>query len=218
MIGLELHGAKEAIARIQALKLTADVEARKALGELGQAGRMIMVREILRQPQRRDPFWGTMGTGSPFGLGVRSGKTAQRIVGTGQVYEVNGELRTFIGSPDRHMRQLEDGGTVTGTPWLKIPTAAAQKPAGDPRYAANEKVEGSFIWPTSKMVNFKGEYGRPKNLWIVRRKGDRLEKLYMLKRSVTHKAHRAFATLRDMMNGPTERAGNTIAAAVVKTF
>lgn len=218
MIGFSLstRGVAEVEARLSAIPVKADTAGKKALGGLGLQAGELLTKTILRQPQRTDSFWGVMGTMSPFGLGRRGGKTAQGIVATGQVYQTpDGGLHTFVGGRDRHLAQLEDGGRVSGSPFLKIPTKAAQKPAGDARWAPRERPAGSFIWPTRKMQGAAA--GGRRSLWIVRRDGKRLEFLYLLKRSITHRSHRSFATLREMMAKPAQAALDGVGAEVART-
>ena len=181
-------------AKLRAVPIRFQNAATKQLGSIGLEGGNIL-RGLLSAPQRRDPFWGATGANSPVGLGIRTGKTRQQVVATGRVYnDGSGNLWSFIGHPSQHLKVLEDGGTVEGKPWLRIPTAAAQKPSGADKWPGM-KAPNSFVYPTRRMVNFKA--GRPKNLWVVRSagKGRGLEKLYLLKPSVTLKPHHTFRTL-----------------------
>lgn len=240
-LGLQVSvsGIAAAVARLGRMPALADTVGRRALISAARDGKRMMFTEILRQPQRRDPFWGATGTGSPFGLGIRTGKTRQRITGGEQAYVAgDGTLYAFIASPDGYMKTLEEGGTVTGH--FAIPTAAAQTPAGADRWPGGGPP-GSFVWPTPRMKNFA--HGQPKNRWLViagpkspkardlaqrgRRHAEmaqgplgatpgRLVFLKLFKDKVTYRPHGSFAALRRLMVPRMQEAGTQIGTEIVR--
>lgn len=112
----------------------------------------------------RDPFWGR--TTDPDGLLVRTGLTRARISPGGRVYRHGNVSGTAIGSPDEHVRQLEEGGDVGPGPghrFLRIATAAAQTSTGADKYAGMSirQIAGARLWWNP----------HAQNLWAVRRKG-----------------------------------------------
>lgn len=182
VVARDLHGAAA----------RSSVELSRAVSRAGlEGGREL--RLIMSAPSQHDPFWGKTGSGGP-GLSVRSGKTRGAIVATGRVYTgAYGELYTIVGHASNHVRDLEDGATVHGNPWVKIPTAQAQTPAGVDRFLGR-RVPGGFVWPTKRMKNFAN--GRPKNLWIAAVRDGALRLFYMLRGSVKLKAHHSFGIMR----------------------
>ena len=116
------------------------------------------------------------------------------------------------------MKALEDGGTIKGKPWLKIPTAAAQKDGGADKWAG-KRAPNSWIWPTMTMVNWPNK-PKPKHLWIVSTsiKGakGKLTLLYMLTQSVRLRPHHTFATLNTMMEPRLLELGREAMAVVVR--
>lgn len=179
-----------------------------------------LVRRVLREKMSkaggRDPFWGR--TTVRDGILVRTGGTRARLSPGGRVYLSGLTMTTAVGSPDEHVRQLEEGGVVKPPPgqrFLRRPTAAAQTPAGVDRWAGQSirNIAGARLWWNPHSAN----------LWAVRRKGafgpqtkrqaakgDRDEFLYLLVRSIrTHARHMFRDTVaeteprivRDMMGG-----------------
>lgn len=215
MLGVSITATNlpQIVARIGQVPIKVKTQASLALSKAGVDGGNIL-RGLLRQSQSRDPFWGVTGTKAPVGLGVRTGNTFKQVIATGRVYnDMAGGIWTFIAHPGQHIKQLEDGGVVKGNPWLKIPTRAAQTPSGADRWPSG-KAPNSFIWPTKKMVNFKG--GRPKRPWIVTAAGGKLTLLYMLTTSVTLRPHHTFATLNRAMGERMLELGRGAMAAIVR--
>jgi hypothetical protein len=89
----------------------------------------------------------------------------------------------IVGSPLRQMKLHELGGTITGKPWLRIPTRASQTAAGVDRLAgvSARTIAGGFIFRS-----------KAANLWIAARQGANLVLLYLLRRSVTLRARHIF--------------------------
>lgn len=159
-----------------------------------------VVKRFMTAPKRTDPFWGVQGSAEGFGLVVRSGLTRNAVAFSRQVLrDTDGAQHTFVGHGAPYVAFLEGGGRMNGNPWLRIPTAAAQTPAGVDRMSGRSarSIPGAFVWPTRRMKNFKN--GRPKNLWIVTAAKGALEFLYMLKRSVVVPPKEVFTRARAAM-------------------
>lgn len=187
-IGITLRGVKEAERRYaQAVKETGT-----AIERAVSRSSLLLSRETRLQLSGRgssDSFLGKRGAPAPL-LGVRSGATRVRITPGGRVYRSGNTYFSAIGSADRYMKMHEEGGTITGNKFLRIPLAAAQTPAGVDREAGHSlrSVPGIFF------IRSKGG-----NLFAVRKasRRSRMEFLYLLKPSVTIPARRPFATVRD---------------------
>lgn len=158
-IGISVSGLTEAQSDLAKLTPIAESAGAKALGA-GAAEAHEILSRLLDMPKRRDPFWGVMGTDSPFGLALRTGITKAALIYPRMVFRAaDGSQFTFIAHGAEHVRQLEEGGRVPGVHW--IPTAAGQMPSGAERH----DIPGAFVWPTKRMKNFKN--GPPKNEWLV---------------------------------------------------
>lgn len=157
----------------------------KALRRAGLIVRQ-RLREKMTQDAGSDPFWGRRTTLA--GLIVRTGGTRQRLSAAGRIFRAGNVMSTAIGSPDEHVRQLEEGGTVGPPPgfqYLRIPTASAQTDRGADRWAGSSirSIPGAFL------RRFKT--GR---LWALRSKGKNgVELLYLLVRSYTTRGRHMFA-------------------------
>ena len=236
-LSMSLAGVAENAARFGRVAALSDSAAVRAVSVAGiETGNQ--VKRLMNMPQRRDPFWGVMGTDSPVGLGRRTGLTGDAVIASGRVFvSGEGDFYTFVAHPSPYVAQLEDGGTVTGKFW--IPTAAAQTPAGADRWPGGGP-EGSFVWPTAKMQNFA--HGRPKNKWLViaapktargrssaQRGGSRLRSagplpptpggltfLKLFKEQVTYRPHKTFATARALMVPRFAELGQQIISEVVR--
>ena len=122
-----------------------------------------------------DPFLGRMGAAPPK-LGVRTGATRRRLSPGGKVFKIAGQYVSAVGSPDSYVRAHEDGTTITGNPYLRIPLAAAQTGAGQDRYV------GMSVRGVPDLFVIKSKAG---NLLLARKRGkDGLDILYVLKRQV----------------------------------
>lgn len=154
-----------------------------------------------------DPFFGRRGAVSPL-LGVRTGATRARLSPGGRVYRRGNDIFSAVGSPDAHVVAHDEGATITGNPYLRIPLAAAQTPAGQDRNVGHSVrgLPGLFV--------IKSRAG---NLFLVRRVGKRgrLEFLYLLKRSVTLKPRHMFEVVAARMQPVVEASvGGQVSASV----
>lgn len=215
-VSIKVNGITATVTRVRGIEVKADTKVRRMLAVAGvETGEIL--KGLLNVPRKRDPFWGVVGGVSQTGLALRSGTTRRSIIANGRVYESpNGYLYTVVASSAEHMVLLEEGGPLVGNPWLRIPTAVMQTPAGVDRLAGQSarRLRDGFVWPTRRMKNFKN--GRPKNIWIARRGADgRLVLCYLLKRSVTIKGHHSFAEARRIALPKFEALGQTMAAEIV---
>lgn len=138
-----------------------------------------------------DPFWGVRGA-SGNALGVRSGHTRNSISGTVLVGMGGTHVQGIVGSPLKHVRLHEEGGTINGSPYLRIPTRVMQTPAGVDRLIG---VSARSL-PNTAVIRSK------RNLWIVETGTPRSKlasqvngfplMLYLLKRSITLRPRRMF--------------------------
>ena len=119
-------------------------------------------------------------------LGVRSGRTRRFV--TARVLDVGPTVVGVVGSPEKHMRLHEEGGTVHGSQYLRIPTRRAQTGVGVDRYAGMSirNIPGAFL--------IRGSSGK---LWAAVREAGNLQFLYLLVRQVRMRARRVFAKTLD---------------------
>lgn len=172
-----------------------------------------MLRARVSAPAGRHPFW---GKSSPFGaaLGGRSGKTRQRI-SVGPLLKLpsflGSQMSVAVGSEDRHLAFHEKGGTITGSPYLRIPTAAAQTAAGV------DINQGRSVRGVAGYRIIKSKAG---NLWIVRELGGantrRLEFMYLLKRSVRMRPRMIFAVSKMEVEPLANRDANLTVGEVTR--
>jgi hypothetical protein len=205
MIGLQVRGAERTIANLA-----------RAAREAGEAGRdsvrdasFVMRRKIIERLSKAgstDAFWGKRSPAGAY-LGGRSGKTRQRISPAGIVFKHGNSYQAAVGSPDVHMAFHEGGGTITGHPYLRIPTAAAQTPAGVDRNLGRSlrDVPGVFLITS-----------RAGKLWAATRQGRTLQLLYLLVRAVTQRPRNLMGTVAREMDPELLRLGLGKVSAVVQ--
>ncbi len=75
------------------------------------------------------PFFGRTG-GAGDTLAARSGQSRARITPGGQVVRLGEHYVASVGSPDPHIAFLEEGGTISGSPYLSLPLASSQTAQG----------------------------------------------------------------------------------------
>ncbi len=135
-----------------------------------------------------DPFWGVTGAAGDA-LGVRSGHTRRSIVSRVFTLGAGAVVTGTVGSPLKYMKLHEEGGTVHGKPWLRIPTKTMQTPAGVDRMA------GRSIRSITEAFLLKSKAGK---LWsVIRDRAGQLVFLYLLVRSVRMRARRPFKASLD---------------------
>lgn len=120
-------------------------------------------------------FWGKGGAPGDV-LAARSGHTRRSI--TRAVFTKVLAVVGVVGSPLNYVRLHEVGGTVSGKPYLRIPTGYAKTPSGVDRYAGrsartipNTRIFRSragnlFIWET-RSSRAKAS-GRPIPLYLLK--------------------------------------------------
>ena len=152
-----------------------------------------------------DAFWGVTGaTGDA--LGVRTGHTRRSIVARTFVGSAGTSVTGTIGSPLPQMKLHEEGGTIHGKPWLRVPTKIMQTPAGV------DVLTGRSARTLPNTTVIKSKAGNP---WIVEVGTARSKlaqefqgfplMLYMLVKSVKMRARRPFAKCIERMR-PKVRA------------
>ena len=192
MIDVTVRGAEAVEARLAALEGEVGVALERGLRAAsfevrGQLSRMMSARG------GTDPFLGKLGAPAPE-LGVRSGGTRARLTPGGQVYQRGDAYVAPVGSPDRHVRFMEEGGTISGHPYLRVPLAPAQRGSGQDRYGgvSLRHVEGFFP--------VRSHGGK---LFLATERGGkrsrRVEFWYLLVRSTRHEPRRTFKTARDLV-------------------
>lgn len=158
----------------------------------------------LTGPHGSSPLFGVTGAAGDT-LGVRSGATRRSV--TSRVFDTGATVTGVVGSSAPHIRIQEQGGTIHGAQYLRIPTVNAQTGAGVDRYAGMSirGIPGSFL--------FRSAAG---NLWAAVRDSGALKLLYLLKRSVTLRPRRMFAATLDRqrpaINAELRRAVTSVVA------
>lgn len=147
MIGVEIRGAEDVARRLTRGAQELD---RGRERELNSAAVLLQkrIRERMSDGGGRHPFFGRTG-GRGDTLAARSGSSRRRII-LGRARTIAGVTVASVGSPDRHMRFLEEGGAVIGKPYLRIPLAAAQTPQGVDRFKGTSirQIPGAFLLRT----------------------------------------------------------------------
>lgn len=147
------------------------------------------VREKMSLPGTRHPFWGRIG--SAEGLMVRTGKTRASITPAFRPLRIGNRVTAVVGSPDQHVLDLEEGGTVSaGAGWFRIPTRDAQTAAGVDRWAGMSirNIPGAHLYRnpiTHKLWAYQAEPGALGT--------GRHRLLYLLTKTVTRKGRHIFA-------------------------
>lgn len=194
MIAVSVQGADKVAARMARVASEMPGALERAVAKAS-----IMVHGELKQQMSgsgsSDPFLGRKGA-TPPSLGVRTGATRARLSPGGRVYRLGDDIVSAVGSPDRHVKSHEDGATITGNPYLRVPLAAAQTGAGQDIYA------GQSVRGVKDIFLLKSRAG---NLFLVRGRGAALEFLYLLARSVHLPARRMFAAVTERTRPRAEK-------------
>lgn len=182
MISVEVKGAEEVERRLRRLP----DDGRSAMEKGLRAGSILLRRNIVNHlsSRMRGPsgFWGPGSVAGSF-LGARTGQTRARISPGGIVFHRGNDMYTAVGSPDPHVLQHEEGGTVRGSQFLRVPTAAALTAGGVDRYTGMS-VRGI---PGLRVIRT----GSGK-LWIVREENRKTTFLYLLVRSIRFRSRGMF--------------------------
>lgn len=151
-----------------------------------------LTRNSLTGTKGVDPFWGVTGAAGNA-VGVRSGhfrRSIARAVFTLPPASVVGT----VGSPLPQAKLFEEGGTVRGKPYLRIPTAVMQTGAGVDRNAGRSArtIPNTFILKSKRGNLWIAEGGTTRSKLASELNGVPLL-LYMLVRSVNFRKRQPFA-------------------------
>lgn len=187
MLSVTSRGMGAAVIAMERRSLRVRMEVRRGMERIVRLVERDVKQKGLTGRKVRHHFWGVMGA-EGNALGARSGRTRQSV--TARVIDAGPAIIGVVGTPAKHAKIHEHGGTIYGSPYLRIPTAAAQTGAGVDRYIGQSAraLPGGFI--------FRSKAG---NLWIATREGAQLVLQYLLKRSVTLRARKVFATSLERM-------------------
>lgn len=192
MIRVSVKGTGNVVRSLTSAASTLNTEAERAMRTMSF---MLSARlhDRFNGPKGASGFWGPTSPSGAF-LGARSGQTRARLSPGGIVLRDGLRLTSAVGSPDPYVKLHEEGGTVTGNQFLRIPTANALT-AGGVDKNAGRSVRGL---PGYRVIRTSA--GR---LWIVRdaggEKSGRIEFMYLLVRSITLRARHIFAeTAREL--------------------
>lgn len=208
MIGLEVVGLRETVARYTRLIQGLDADVEKAMRQASLELRAALGRQMNARAGT-DPFLGRLGAQPPY-LGRRTGHLARSLTPGGVVYKVGDELRTSVGTAVPYSKLLEDGGVITGRPYLRIPLANAQKASGEDRYA------GTSVRGLKEFFAIRTLGGR---LFLARNAGgsrsQRVDFWYLLVRSVRIRPHKVFETVTAAIRSRVEALiGGSVRLAV----
>lgn len=140
-----------------------------------------------------DPFWGVTGAAGDQ-LGARTGNARRSI--RSQVLKRFRTVIGSVGSPLKYVALHERGGTVHGKPWLRIPTAAAQR-----AISGTDPLGGKSARSLPNTTIIRSKAGK---LWIAEVGTGRSKRaaeingvpllLFLLVPSVTFRPRRMFAS------------------------
>lgn len=171
------------------------------------------LREKMGVPGTRHPFWGRIGTAD--GLMVRTGKTRASLTPAFRPLRIGNRTTVSVGSPDQHVLDLEEGGTMSaGAGYFRIPTADAQTHAGVDRWAGMSirDIPGAHLYrnPISrKLWAYQAEPG------ALGTGKHRL--LYLLTKTVTRQGRHIFSrTAAEQRPAVVAAVGREVSLAVQK--
>lgn len=218
MIGLSVTGAVEA-----ANRMTRAAQGAKGAQERGlnaAAARLLAaLKHRMSDAGGKHPFFGRTG-GRGDTLAARSGGSRARLVLI-RAHQIGGAMTAGAGSPDKHVRFLENGGTISGGKLKRIPLANAQTPQGVDRWAGQSarSIPGAFL--------LRSHGGK---LFIVRQLSKRdksgtvtgpnrgLEFLYMLVNKLRVRGRHVFAGAQhDADSEMRAVAGQQVVTQIVRT-
>jgi len=147
--------------------------------------RAIKLRMGKRGPSH--PFWGRTSPGEGL-LGQRTGKTSDRVT-VGMLVSSGNRAFIPVGSPDKYVKNAEEGGAFTTSGFFRIPTAAAQTPSGVDRLMG-QSIKGR---PGFRLIRTKAG-----KLWGIHEnytKGGFFKSMtlmYLFVKRITLKGHHVF--------------------------
>lgn len=164
----------------------------------------------------QDAFWGVTGaTGDA--LGVRTGHT-RRSIATAVFGAFPAGVVGTVGSALRQMKLHEEGGTITGKPWLRIPTRVMQRPGSGTDALAGKSARSlpnTFILKSKSGNLWIAEGGTPRAKLAQELNGVPLL-LYMLVHSITLRARRPFAGTLARVRGRVGKLFGAMFTATVR--
>ena len=175
-------GHEAIVARLKAAERQTVVQITRAMERSVRLVERELKENQLGGKKGSSDFWGVTGA-EGNALGSRSGAARRSI--TARVIQGGGVVIGIVGGWARYLRIQERGGTIAGSPMLRIPTRLAQTGAGV------DKNLGRSVRGLPGLFIFKSQAG---NAWIATRSAGQLQLLYLLKPSVTLRARRMFAT------------------------
>lgn len=217
MIGIQVTGATETAQR---LARGAAEGVRGIERELNAAAVLLhaAVRKRMSDGGGRHPFFGRTG-GRGDTLSARSGGSRRRIL-LGRARNIAGTMTASVGSPDRHIRFLEQGGPVIGKPYLRIPLAAAQTPQGVDRWAGTSirQIPGAFLLRTlgGKLFAVRQSSSRGADGAVTGRNRG-LEFLYYLVRNIHVRGRHVFEASRREVEPQVAALYRGLVSRVVRT-
>lgn len=184
-ISITITGIEPTIANLQGLER----DLPRVQQEIVRDASLLTHRRVVERMSDRggsDPFLGrTGGVGNT--LAVRSGQSRARITPGGRVLQAGDVAFAVVGSPDPHVAFLEEGGTIYGRQYLRIPLASAQTAQGVDRNAGRSlrDIPGLVFVRSHRGKLFAGiEKGGPRSR--------RFTFLYLLVPSVTLRGRHIF--------------------------
>lgn len=192
VIGVQTKGLDETLKRLEGAERGMPTAIERSVARSS----LLLARETRLQLSGKgqsDVFLGRKGATAPF-LGARSGGTRSRITPGGQVFRSGDTFFSAVGSPDKYMPMQEEGGTITGNKFLRIPLASAQTGGGTER----GEFKGRSLRDVPGIFLVRSHGGR---LFAARSRGRgrgaRVEFLYLLTRSVRIPARHPFQAVRE---------------------
>ena len=152
------------------------------------AGGMLVLRALKQRmsgPPRMDPFWGRTGAAGDF-LGTRTGGTRNRLQG-GQVMGSGDSYWTAVGSPDKYVKNAEEGASLSTGGFFRIPTAAAQTGSGV------DRLSGQSIKGRAGYALVRSKAGK---LWGILNEARKTSFMYLFVKRIMIKGHHVFARTR----------------------
>lgn len=173
-MGVVVRGVREYKKNVSTFERDSQRSVERTLRRASLRTRSGLLRHM-SQRRRYDNFLGVLG-GTGDNLVRRSGASASRL-SPGGIVTVARYGRTIItqsavGSPDPHVRFLEEGGDKAPPQGNSIPLAQHQTFAGVDRFPfGSRNIPGAFIYPTNRMLHPKSgapKRAYPKDRYLVR--------------------------------------------------
>jgi len=173
-VGVVVHGVREYKKNVSTFERESQRTIERTLRRASLRTRSGILRHM-SQRRRWDAFLGAL-PGAGDNLIRRSGASASRLSPGGlvTVARVGRDIITqsAVGSPDPHIKFLEEGGDKAPPQGNSIPLAQHQTFAGVDRFPfGSRNIPGAFIYPTERMLHPKSGSPKrpyPKDKYLVR--------------------------------------------------